>query len=365
MSRRGAGGKRDDKPADWFCKKCTDNRGDKFRNFGWRKECKECCVAKGKCIHSVVTPAEPAKRTLAAKQVQQQKQQDKLDRLRKENEKLKQKLKGVEGGKDTDDSDTEDDAGHEQEDELTLDVLRGMLKLVKASGKSDTCPHVLELQAKITAKEQAAWAEKPANVRMARADRAVAAAEKARTVVEGRQKKVAEELEKLQQRQKELEELHKKAEQDVRDAESQRAALLEELRSRPAAVETTPGAARTATTDPLQAIIDMCTSLPQEHFDRRGESKAQVQELLGTVAATLRAISVEEAQASPAALAASEPDADMEAPLDDAEFLEALGVDGDERERAAAKLAAARATKKAKKDKLKVKDKDKDKASKK
>ena len=76
--------------------------------------------------------------------------------LAQRNEKLKQKLKGVEGGKDTDDSDTEDDAGHEQEDELTLDVLRGMLKLVKASGKSDTCPHVLELQAKITAKEQAA-----------------------------------------------------------------------------------------------------------------------------------------------------------------------------------------------------------------
>jgi len=91
--------------------------------------------------------------------------------------------------------------------------------------------------------------------------------------------------------------------------------------------------------------------------------------LPGTVAATLRAISVEEVQASPAAPAASEPDADMEVPLDDAELLEALGVDGDERERAAAKLAAARATKKAKKDKdkdkLKIKDKDKDKASKK
>jgi len=293
---------------DWVCKDCTDNKGGKYKNYAWRKECNQCHVVKGKVFHSHVQPLVPSQRSTAVRQVQMAAQQSKLEAMRKDKDKLihelQRKLKAKESdkGKPEDEDKDADEEDEEQTKGYTLVEAKATLKHLKETlGKRDSHPDVVRLRANITQKEQAKLEDQPGHFRISKAEGRIRAAQKHQEVLNSKSEKLNLEWDKLVQRKAELKANLDAAKLEEVEAQTAHDALLQELQTKSRLQAAPP---QPLADDGLGALAALAQTLPKEVLGELSITADDLQKLLGQLGAyqkQQRADSLAAAQAAEAA----------------------------------------------------------------
>ena len=290
-----------DHKADWLCKKCVDDKGDKFRNFAVRRTCFKCHVDKGMVFHSDVK--QPPPRSLAHRQVQQQRDSDAVaKKLRDKDAKitaLAAKVKEFEKGVATrDKKDKEEELDKDDGFEYTVEQLQAHRRMLLDFGKPPHHPDVDKLDKQILLQQEAKIAILPLHVRIAKADRKVKAARSHHENMVSKKAKLDEEAAAWQQKILEHKAGIEKAKEDIVDAERQREALYEELQ--PKAEKNKEGA---QVEDMCKDILAFSEGLTDDVIKKVGAnvSKSDLQLLLQGLAAQAREAAQERARAAEAA----------------------------------------------------------------